>query len=67
MQLKIDADKYNSKFYIADKNLDDFRHINPKSIEISINNNFEIIKNLFLQYDPSIITFNYIDISIRST
>ena len=55
-------------FDINDKNLNDYRHMNPKGIKITIQEySFHDFKEkIFDHYDPSIITIDEIWIAIES-
>lgn len=70
MQLRIEISSIYYKIIDFDNNyLDKFRHINPKTIEISTrsyNNNIDLIEKLFEVYNYQIITFSIIFITIKS-
>ena len=65
MQLKIDLALYHQDIKIASGSLDLYRHIQPKSIEITSVDKL-LFDNLFQQYDPSIIKFRNLKVTIES-
>ena len=54
MLLKMDVAIYNNPIVISTKNLDEYRNIAPKNIQIlsSFDSDTDFIHKLFDQYDP---------------
>jgi hypothetical protein len=67
MKIKMMVHKYNDFYAIDGENLDEYRNIHPKNIDInSMEEDIDYIEKLFDIFDPSIITLDFASIDIKS-
>ena len=67
MKINFLLEKFDKISEICDKNLNEFRHIYPKKLEItSYNFNIDALEILFGLYDPFKLYFSYISVKVKS-
>ncbi len=67
LQLKIYVDEFYDELIFVNLSLDYYRQFSPKNIEITTyNDNIKCIENLFSYFDPSLFTFDWMNINLES-
>ncbi len=67
LQLKTYVDEFYDELIFVNLSLDYYRQFCPKNIEITTyNDNIKCIANLFAYFDPSLFTFDWMNINIES-